>query len=231
MKVIACIVWFCLLIHSARGQDYVQDFEKIRQGFYQKDKMVSFAISYRYFDGPASKLCTDSLKGNYLMYGDSYRYELSGITMVRGEKYYVVVNDHLKTITIEKTSAAPSQFSFAFVDSIAKQKGITVKNLKSADNKTKGYHITGFKGDITELEIWFDPLSYRVQKMVLQYDRQYIDTELKEPRVIVDYKNYRTGPVTDVFTEKGILYRAGIEWKAVDKYKNYRLIDHSMTLN
>lgn len=231
MRAIVSIVCLCLLIHTAKGQDYALDFEKIRQGFYQKDRMVSFDISYRYFDGPASKLCTDSLKGNYVMYKDWYRYELSGIKMVRGEKYYVVVNDHLKTVTIEKTSAAPIQYSFAFVDSLAKQKGIIVKYLSSAHKSTKGYSLSGFKGDVTELEIWFDPVSYRVQKMVLQYQRQYIDTEIKEPRVIVDYKNYRTGPVSDVFTEKEILYRAGIEWKAVDKYKNYRLIDHSMTLN
>lgn len=230
MKPLISILFFCLLVHSLTGQDYRTDFEKIRNGFNQKGKLISFDVTYRYYEHPSAKLCTDSMKGRFSMEGNRYRYELSGHQMVRGDQYYIVVNDLQQTLSIQKSGAAPAQYSLGLVDSLAKLNGVSVKTL-SGNNKIRGYSLSGFKGEVKQVEIWFDVASYQVQKIILQYERQQSENRWLEPRVMVTYNNYRTGPAADVFSEKGFVSRVGNKWIPTDKYKNYRLIDHSMNPN
>jgi len=218
------------MVGQLSAQDYRADFARIKGTFNSSGKQLAFDVSFRYFSGPKSSVCTDSMRGHYIMQGDKYWYGLAGMEMMRSDSYYIVLNKTDQKLSIENSSGAPPQFSLDMIDSFARQRGIVIKPLP-ANNHEKGYEILGLAGDVSSAQLWFNPETYRVSKIILQYTQQPIDNVLQDPRVIVSYSNYRLQPLSDVFSESNYVIRRGSQWQPIQAYRNYRLIDHTMITN
>lgn len=219
-----------LLVVESLAQDYQTDFARIKSTFNSAGKQLAFDVSFRYFSGPKSTVCTDSLTGRYIMQGTHYRYYLAGIEMMRNDRYYIVLNKKDQKLSIENSTQALPPYSFEMIDSIARQGGIVITPLGAKDH-LKGYRISALKGDVTSAELWFSAETYRVSKLILQFSRQHIDNTLQDPRVIISYTNYRLEPPSDVFSEKNYVTWEGSQWQPVKAYRSYRLIDHTTITN
>lgn len=216
---------------NALGQSYESEFTKIFRTYSEPGQILSWDVAYKYFPDPKTTRAIDSMKSDFKLYGTKYYYYSFGEQeFLKNEKYCIVVNHATQVIMIDKSSRSnPPVFDLQRLDSLVRLSKVNVTSLPNK-KMNHGYRIaTSEKSEIHQIDLWYDPTTFLIAKILLYYNDFRYGEEIHQPIVEITYSNYskQTADRKDhIFSENQFVKVSGDKFLPASTLSTYQVFNN-----
>lgn len=217
--------------HSAIGQDYKDDMQKIREAY--KSRYHSFSIRYLYYPFDSIMKVTDSIKGKCMVDNEYWYYIMKSsageVEFLKNAKYFIEVNHSNKVILIAKSTIAKNDlWNINKVDSLLRLPTLSV-NYKEKGGEGE-YTVTLAEEGWNKMKLVFNRKNYTMEEIWLYSTAKgkIFGQAYKKPVIGIFYTSYSEAtPSKSNFDEgKYIQEKSDGDFEPVGVFKGFKLLDY-----
>lgn len=214
---------------SATGQEVEAVLEGM-QFFYQDHPSIYQEMSYQLFAShEASEL--HSTESGLLILGPDARYsKLASIESLSTKDYTLGVDHEEKTIMLSNNFSTLTLDPMASIQNYSDQ--LYSASIKEVSANSNELIFKIMSGEVEEAKIVYNKADFQIEKIMLNYRRAIQledaeDADWVQPRLEIAYFNTSfSGKEKERLKLDNYVSTAAKEWKAVEKYANYQLIEN-----
>ncbi len=213
------------------GQGAKDELKKVLETYLTLDRF-SVDADYKAFKTHSSIEVVDQSFAEYRKDGNNLRSKNLGMEYIQNKKYSMILDENNKLILLANTQKVPEGF-FGIEQTLAHFK----EAKKTGQTATTVSYTVTFKEGVSELYkavLVVYKETKLIKKAIMYYATKYaVNTEgkpdLQKPKVIIEYKNYKTGPSFqfkkgEFNISKHFITMSGNK-KLKEKYKTYEFFD------
>jgi hypothetical protein len=214
-----------LVAFPVEAQDFKKDFEKILSAY--NTKQLSINAVYKLYQNSTTDVPVKVDNGQFVKNGTATLSVIASIETLVTDKYIVNVYHDSKTIQVYKNKGKGNESAFPYSGDSIFMKSVKIEFVKLGDS-VHGYHLEGDFYTYERIDLYFEPHTYKLSKMVLFQKKPMRagETSIQEkPRLEIIYTPGTTSNV-QALTEKKYVEIKGDMAVCQSAYKNYKLLNH-----
>lgn len=201
-RLLSLLVLFAAMAHAAVGQSATGDFKKLAEMFSAAHTSVD--VTYELYATHNGNHKIQSLQGKYYIWEKLLAYRISDIEVFNNERFVLSVDHETKNMVLNRSNPSfdkklQKELMKINVDSLLSRFAeVTLLDNKN-DQRTWRISYTKTSSGISSVDITIDLPAYRLNKIVLYYDRTFDDIysmapdkvkKTDKPRLELLYSNY-----------------------------------------